>query len=154
MAVSTTRIQPCHDAYIGLQYGNFGCNTDKLHLCMVFDKWLHLEQCNRFLHPFECGVAIWCFCNAHKKLMQPWYGCKHGYCDQQNGCVSYCCNKTRGCNMIVLPQTNLSQNRFIATPLLRGNMAILSCSVLHCINEILQHNNLVASHNCHAHCLQ
>ena len=63
----TTRMQPGRDAYIGLQYGNFGCNMNQLHLCMVLSIWLHLEWCNRFLHPFGCGVAIWSFCNAHKK---------------------------------------------------------------------------------------
>ena len=43
-----------------------------------------------------------------KKLTQPQYGCKHGYCDQQNRCISYCCNERRDCNMIVLPLMNLS----------------------------------------------
>ena len=114
--IFTTRIQPSCGAYIGLQYDYFGCNTDQLHLYMVIDKWLYLEWCNRFLHPFGCGVAIWLFCNEHKKLTQPGFGCKHKYCNQHNSCVSYYCNKTRGCIMTVLPWKNLSQNSFIATP--------------------------------------
>ena len=105
-----------------------------------------------------CILLMWC-CNmmvlqCTKKLTQPRYGCKHGYCYQQNGCVSYCCNKTRGCHMTLLPRMNLSQNNFIATPQLCGNMAILPCSVLHCIIEILQHNKFGGqSHNCHVHLL-
>jgi hypothetical protein len=83
---------------------------------MVVDRWLHLERCNSFLHPFDVVLQYDGFCNARKKLTQPRYGCKHGYCYQQNGCVSYYCDEIRGCNMTVLPQMNLSQNNFIATP--------------------------------------
>ena len=50
--------------------------------------------------------------------------------------------------------TNLSQHSFIATPQLRGNMAILPCDVPHCIKEILQRNKFSSqSHNCHVHLL-
>ena len=60
-----------------------------------------------------------------EKLAQPRCRCKHGYCDQQNGCMSYSCNEKHGSNTTVLPRANLSQNSFITTPQLRGNMAIL-----------------------------
>jgi hypothetical protein len=66
VATITTRIQPCRDAYIGLQYGYFGCNKDQLHLCMVIDKWLHLERCNSFLHPFDVVLQYDGFA-MHKK---------------------------------------------------------------------------------------
>ena len=77
-----------------------------------------------------------------------------GFATHKNGCMSYCCDETHGCNMRVLPWMNLLQNSFIATPQLRGNMAILPCSVLHCIKEILQYNKIGgSSHNCHIHLL-
>ena len=64
--MKTTRIQPCHDAYIVLQYGYFGCNMDQLHLCMVIERWLHLERCNSFLHPFDVVLQYDGFA-MHKK---------------------------------------------------------------------------------------
>ena len=152
---SSTRIQPCRDTYIGLQYGYFGCNTDQLHLCMIVDKWLHLERCNRVLHPFGCGVAIWCFCNAHKKLTQPRYGCKYGYCDEQHRCVisllrrNMCCNiqychELYACYMAILPQTIWLPYGNIATPLLRGNINILQQSMLRCNKNCCNEMHLVA----------
>ena len=43
-----------------------GCNMDQLHLCMVIDRWFHLERCNRFLHPFDVVLQYNGFA-MHKK---------------------------------------------------------------------------------------
>jgi hypothetical protein len=49
----TTRNDALANAYIWLQYGDFGCNWNHLLLSFLVDKWLQLEWCNSLRQPFD-----------------------------------------------------------------------------------------------------
>ena len=71
----TTRIQPCRDAYIGLQYGYFGGNTDQFTGGCIWNG--AIGSCILLDVVLQYGG----FAMHIKKLMQPRYGCKHRYYD-------------------------------------------------------------------------
>jgi hypothetical protein len=49
----TTRNDAIANAYIWLQYGNFGCNWNQLHLNLLVDRWLQLERCISLRQPLD-----------------------------------------------------------------------------------------------------